>query len=133
MSTVTVADVEWVLQRNEWVVHDFRGMLVIPFESGTNVYASVVTLAGVPFVVLRAIVGSDLQPSPALYRWVATQAGESVVGGLDADVTEDGTVSVHLQYFVPMVGFDDDTVDVIIGSFSARADELVDTARQMFA
>lgn len=128
-----MADVEWVLQRNDWVVHHFQGLLVIPFDSGINVFTTVIDLAGVSFVCLRTFVGDSLPPSPALYRWVATQAGEAIVGGLDADVTDDGTVSVTLQYSVPIGGFNDDTVDVILGSFSGLAESLQHTAQQMFA
>ncbi|WP_225755639.1 hypothetical protein [Actinotalea sp. Marseille-Q4924] len=133
MSTTAMADIEWILERNDWVVHDFQGVLVMSFESGVHIFVSAIDLAGVSFVCLRASVGSDLQPSPALYRWVATQAGESIVGALDADVTEDGLVAVTLQYFVPVDGFNDDTVDVLVGAMCARAEGLKETVTQMFA
>lgn len=133
MGTTAMADIEWILESNDWVVQEFQGVLVIPFESGLHIFVSSIDIADVTFVGLRTYVGSDLQPSPALYRWVATQAGESIVGALDADVTDDGLVTVTLQYFVPVDGFNDETVDVIVGGLSARAEALRETVTQMFA
>lgn len=100
---------------------------------GINIFVFVIDISDVTFVSLSSVVGSDLEPSSALFRWVATQSGESAFGAVDADVNADGRVDVSLRYAIPAVGFDDNTVGLVIAGMASRAQQLTKTATQMFA
>ncbi len=132
MSTgdLTLTDVEWMLsdthgirRRDDYLYAETEPMCSI----GSSDWG------GTPVITLTFIPAMGLPPSPALYRWVAVQAGRRLVGQLSADLNDDGQVDIWFRHTIVDSSLEKEDLCLLVGVLAASADEIAREVTSLFA
>lgn len=94
---ITISDVEWMLS-DSFDVFQRDGLLFIEAMSMLGIAATHDFVDDTPVVRISFRPGEDLEPSSALYRWVAVTAGKFTLGTLSASLTDEGRVDVWFRH-----------------------------------
>jgi hypothetical protein len=125
-------DLEWLLSQH-FTVERQGDLVLVPFEEA-RIGAEVVQITeGSRLVNFRSLVADNLTADPALFRWVAVEAGKHFVGALYARVGDEGQVDVWIDHAVPATALDADGARLIVGLILGSTVTLRTAVRDLFS